>query len=591
MKKKIFITYAILLLMGTLLTGLLSLSFIRLSYLSNIEQMLMTNGNLINSFVEDELSAGDFPEINFSSLAKKYASEVNVRVTFIDRQGFVIGDSKIEESEIEKIENHLSRPEIQKAMEGEIGISERLSSTVKIDYLYVAIPMKKDGGIYGVTRLAYPLNEINKINIGLIRNIVISVIIGLVIAIPLGYRYLNHITEPIKEITNIARKIANGDYNNRVNVESTDEIKILADTFNFMSHTLSTNISELQDKNTKLQSIISSMKEGLIAVDNHKKIILINSPAEKFFNIDSENVFGEQILTLINNDKLKKVLKEMLEKSTSDKVEVAVENPERKILKIYTEFIKLNEDPNRIIGTLILILDVTEMRKLEKMRTDFVANVSHELKTPLTSITGFIETLKGGAINNEKVRDRFLDIIEIETERLTRLIEDLLTLSDIESNGINFAKKEEISINNVIFEVSHMAEELARQKNIKYSYEVEEDLQYLCGSKDWFKQLVLNLLENAIKYTPEGGEVRCLAYQRSNNAFIKVKDTGVGIPKKDIPRLFERFYRVDKARSGKVGGTGLGLAIVKHIVIAFNGEIRVKSEEGKGSEFTVRIPF
>ncbi len=591
MKKKIFITYAILLLMGTLLTGLLSLSFIRLSYLSNIEQMLMTNGNLINSFVEDELSAGDFPEINFSSLAKKYASEVNVRVTFIDRQGFVIGDSKVEESEIEKIENHLSRPEIQKAMEGEIGISERLSSTVKIDYLYVAIPMKKDGGIYGVTRLAYPLNEINKINIGLIRNIVISVIIGLVIAIPLGYRYLNHITEPIKEITNIARKIANGDYNNRVNVESTDEIKILADTFNFMSHTLSTNISELQDKNTKLQSIISSMKEGLIAVDNHKKIILINSPAEKFFNIDSENVFGEQILTLINNDKLKKVLKEMLEKSTSDKVEVAVENPERKILKIYTEFIKLNEDPNRIIGTLILILDVTEMRKLEKMRTDFVANVSHELKTPLTSITGFIETLKGGAINNEKVRDRFLDIIEIETERLTRLIEDLLTLSDIESNGINFAKKEEISINNVIFEVSHMAEELARQKNIKYSYEVEEDLQYLCGSKDWFKQLVLNLLENAIKYTPEGGEVRCLAYQRSNNAFIKVKDTGVGIPKKDIPRLFERFYRVDKARSGKVGGTGLGLAIVKHIVIAFNGEIRVKSEEGKGSEFTVRIPF
>lgn len=591
MKKKIFITYAILLLMGTLLTGLLSLSFIRLSYLSNIEQMLMTNGNLINSFVEDELSAGDFPEINFSSLAKKYASEVNVRVTFIDRQGFVIGDSKIEESEIEKIENHLSRPEIQKAMEGEIGISERLSSTVKIDYLYVAIPMKKDGGIYGVTRLAYPLNEINKINIGLIRNIVISVIIGLVIAIPLGYRYLNHITEPIKEITNIARKIANGDYNNRVNVESTDEIKILADTFNFMSHTLSTNISELQDKNTKLQSIISSMKEGLIAVDNHKKIILINSPAEKFFNIDSENVFGEQILTLINNDKLKKVLKEMLEKSTSDKVEVSVENPERKILKIYTEFIKLNEDPNRIIGTLILILDVTEMRKLEKMRTDFVANVSHELKTPLTSITGFIETLKGGAINNEKVRDRFLDIIEIETERLTRLIEDLLTLSDIESNGINFAKKEEISINNVIFEVSHMAEELARQKNIKYYYEVEEDLQYLCGSKDWFKQLVLNLLENAIKYTPEGGEVRCLAYQRSNNAFIKVKDTGVGIPKKDIPRLFERFYRVDKARSGKVGGTGLGLAIVKHIVIAFNGEIRVKSEEGKGSEFTVRIPF
>ncbi len=591
MKKKIFATYAILLLMGTIITGLLSLSFMRISYLENIEKMLVTNGNLINSLVEDKLGDKTFAQINFSELAYKYSEEINARVTFVGKDGKVIGDSQVKESELHKIENHLYRPEIQEAIKGEIGISERFSTTVQIDYLYVAIPMKTGGIVYGFTRLAYPLHEINKINLGLIKNIIISVIIGLVIAIPLGYRYLNHITEPIKEITNIARKIANGDYKSRVNVESTDEIKILADTFNFMSHTLNTNISELQDKNTKLKSIISSMKEGLIAVDNNKKIILINSPAKKFFNIDSNDVFGAKVLTVINNQRLKNVLGEMLDKSVADKAEVAVEEPERKTLKIYTESIKLNEDPNRIIGTLILILDVTEMRKLEKMRTDFVANVSHELKTPLTSIMGFIETLKSGAINNEKVRDRFLNIIEIETERLTRLIDDLLTLSDIESNRLNFGKKEKISLNNVIGEISHMAEELAKQKNIKYSYEVEDDLPYLYGSKDWLKQLVLNLLENAIKYTPDGGEVKFFGYQRKNKIFIKVKDTGIGIPKKDIPRLFERFYRVDKARSRKIVGTGLGLAIVKHIVIAFNGEIRVKSEEGKGTEFTVRIPL
>ncbi len=591
MKKKIFTTYAILILIGTLITGLLSLSFIRISYLENVENMLMTNGRLINRLVEEKLINQSLDEIEFSSLSHMYSNEINARVTFIDIEGKVVGDSQIEESNLHNIENHLYRSEIQKAISGEVGISERFSSTVKIDYLYVAIPMKRNNEILGVTRLAYPLNEINKINIGLIRNIIISVFIGLLIAIPLGYRYLNHITEPIKEITNIARKIADGDYKSRVSVQSSDEIKLLADTFNFMSYTLNTNISELQDKNTKLKSIISSMKEGLIAIDNNKKIILINAPAKKFFNINAEDVFGVQLQSLINNNKLKNVLNEMLFQSTAEKAEVMVTEPETKALKIYTDFIKLNEDPNRIIGTLILILDVTEMRKLEKMRTDFVANVSHELKTPLTSIMGFIETLKSGAINNEKVRDRFLDIIEIETGRLTRLIDDLLTLSDIESNGLNFGKKEQISVNNVVEEVSHMAEELSKQKSIKYTYEIEGDLPYIYGSRDWLKQLVLNLVENAIKYTLENGEVKVFGYQRKNNIFIKVKDSGIGIPKKDIPRLFERFYRVDKARSQKFGGTGLGLAIVKHIVIAFGGEIRVKSEEGKGAEFTVRIPL
>lgn len=591
MKKKIFVTYAILILMGTILTGLLSLSFIRISYLENIEKMLITNGNLINSLVEDKLDDKIFSEVDFSSLAYKISDEINARVTFIDRYGGVIGDSEIKKEDLNTIENHKDREEVKKALNGSIGKSERFSTTVKVDYLYVAVPMEKGGIVYGVTRLAYPLNEINKINFGLIRNIIISVIIGIVIAIPLGYRYLNHITGPIKEITNTARRMANGDFNSRVNVESTDEIKILADTFNFMSNTINTNISELQDKNTKLQSIIGSMKEGLIAVDNHKGIMLINSPAKKLFDIGLEDILGKHILTLIKNEKLKDGLKEMLNRNTSSKVEVTLEEPTKKILKIYTEFIKLNDDPNRIIGTLILILDVTEVRKLEKMRTDFVANVSHELKTPLTSIMGFIETLKNGAINNDNVRDRFLNIIEIETERLTRLIDDLLTLSDIESNGIGFAKKVNIPISDVIYEISHMAEELAKQKNIRYSHEVEENLPFLYGSRDWFKQLLLNLVENAIKYTTEDGEVKVLVYKRKSNLFVTVKDTGIGIPKKDIPRLFERFYRVDKARSRKVGGTGLGLAIVKHIVISFGGEIKVKSEEGKGSEFIVRIPL
>ena len=237
-----------------------------------------------------------------------------------------------------------------------------------------------------------------------------------------------------------------------------------------------------------------------------------------------------------------------------------------------------------------LIQDVTEVRKLENMRSDFVANVSHELKTPLTSIAGFIETLKNGAIKNEKVRDRFLDIIEIETERLTRLIEDLLSLSAIESGKLIYSK-EQIMINETVEEINLMVGPLIKQKNLNYQTEVESALPPIVGNKDWFKQMIINLIDNAIKYTPEEGLIKLLVYKRYKNLFIVVKDTGIGIPKGDIPRLFERFYRVDKARSRKIGGTGLGLAIVKHIVLAFFSDIRVSSEVGKGTEFVLKIPL
>ncbi|WIF95360.1 two-component system histidine kinase PnpS [Caminicella sporogenes] len=591
MKKKIFVTYIILLLLETILTGLFSLSFIKMSYLSNIEEMLITDGNLVNKMVEDKIKEKYFKDIDFSKLAKEYSKQINARITFINRNGVVVGDSEIDKSDLKNIENHMNRPEIKKALKGIIGKSQRYSSTLDINYLYVAVPVVKDGIIYGVTRLAYPLNKINKIYFNFIKKIVISMVIGVAVAMLLGYRYINRITEPIKEITVTAQKISNGDFSSRVYVESEDEVKILADTFNLMAEKLNDNISELQDKNTKLKSILTSMKEGLIAIDNSNRIILINSPAKKLFNIEKEDVLKEEIFNLINNEELKISLEKIINDNDLEKIEVAIDEPDMRILKIYKYLIKLNQDPNRIIGKLILIVEVTEMRRLEKMRTEFVANVSHELKTPLTSILGFVETLKNGAIDNEKVRDKFLNIIEIEAERLTRLIDDLLTLSDIESNKLSSNKKEYIDVYEEMIQIKDMMEEIAKQKDIEFICEIQESLPNIYGNRDWFKQMIINLVDNAIKYTPEGGIVRVSAYEKENSIFISVKDTGIGIPKKDIPRLFERFYRVDKARSRKVGGTGLGLAIVKHIVLSFGGKVDVYSEEGKGAEFLVKIPL
>ncbi|PLX33753.1 MAG: PAS domain-containing sensor histidine kinase, partial [Clostridiales bacterium] len=229
--------------------------------------------------------------------------------------------------------------------------------------------------------------------------------------------------------------------------------------------------------------------------------------------------------------------------------------------------------------------------KLEKMRTDFVANVSHELKTPLTSISGFVETLKGGAVNDDKVRDRFLDIIEMESSRLSRLLDDLLVLSNIETSQIGMSRKSEIKVKKTVIEVFEMVEKAADGKSIELESEIPDDLPNLYGNGDWFKQMLLNLVDNAVKYTPENGSVGVSAYRLDSDVFIKVKDNGMGISQEDVSRLFERFYRVDKARSRDIGGTGLGLAIVKHIVLAFGGDIKVRSDEGKGSEFIVRIPI
>ncbi|MBB6216992.1 two-component system phosphate regulon sensor histidine kinase PhoR [Anaerosolibacter carboniphilus] len=590
MQRKIFITYTILLLVGIIISGVLTLGFMKGSYIETIERTLVSNGNLVNQFVEDRIKEDSFYQIEFPELANRYAKQVNARVTFINNNGIVIGDSEIRPEQLPNIESHLYRPEVQEALNGKIGKSNRYSTTTESNYLYVAIPIIIEERIYGVTRLAFPLVEIDRLNMRLLQNTLIAAFCGAIVATILGYRYVNSVTKPIKEITQTAQKIANGDFKNRVYVKSSDEIGILADTFNIMAAKLNETISELWDKNTKLQSTLSSMNEALFAVDNGYKIILMNAVAKSLFKIDADDVIGKHILEVIRSNKLHDVLKDMLNTQSIGQKEIAIDYPETKILKIYTNFIRLDVDPNRIIGIMALIQDVTEMRKLENMRSEFVANVSHELKTPLTSITGFIETLKGGAIENEKVRNRFLDIIEIETERLRRLIDDLLSLSAIENNKFPLTR-EEISVNEVIMEINNMVEGLVLQKHIHYVTEIESSLPTIIGNRDRFKQMMLNLIENAMKYTPDHGVVKVLVYKKYDNIFLVVKDTGIGIPKQDIPRLFERFYRVDKARSRKVGGTGLGLAIVKHIVMSFNGDIRVQSEIDKGTEFTVRIPI
>ncbi|GAB6088341.1 two-component system histidine kinase PnpS [Alkaliphilus crotonatoxidans] len=584
MQKKILGAFFIVLLLGILLTGSLFMGLIRSSYMNELEARLISNGKLIEQFLtETELSLAE-GELN--KIVKEYGDRIEARITLINGQGVVVADNAAEKS---NMENHRERQEVKRALEGEIGTTTRYSSTLGADMFYVAIPVTSRELPFQVIRLAVGLNQIQAISRSLYYYIGISIIVGLLASLILGYRFIRQLMVPIKDITDASQKIASGGFDRRVTVTSDDEIGELANNFNHMAARLKDMVGKLSESNTKFKALLTSIKNPIIAVDNKHRIILLNPAAEALFHIKLENTLGKHLLEVIRNNVLDEHIKAILVQNQETQIEIHLHDPE-KILKIYSNPITMEEDPTKVMGIVALIEDVTEIRKLEKIRSDFVANVSHELKTPLTSISGFVETLKSGTIEDETVKMRFLDIIDIETERLTRLIDDILTLSEIE-NIQSKTVNQEINTYKMIQEVEMMIRPIAVNKGLTLMAEVDSNLPPLIANRDWFKQMLINLLDNAIKYTPQGGKIHLNAFQKYNNIIINVKDTGIGIPKKDIPRLFERFYRVDKARSRKVGGTGLGLAIVKHIVLSLGGKIKVNSDISKGTEFTVIIPI
>ncbi|QIB26679.1 two-component system histidine kinase PnpS [Caloranaerobacter azorensis] len=584
MQKRIFITFLTLISIGILTTGMLSISLMRINYVRDIEDKLISNAKLIETFIEEQ---ENIDKIDFNELADIFSKKIQARITFINKGGWVIGDS---DADIKKLDNHSDRPEVIKARQGKIGISKRYSKSLEYEMIYVAVPVSVESDKIDVIRLSVPLKDISEYYNLMYRYIFLSIVAGLLVAMFVGYRYVKSVTKPIKELTIATRKISSGNFGELVKVRTEDEIGLLADNFNKMSLKLKDTINELLDKNTKLKAILSSMINGVIALDNNKRIILVNPVAEKMLEIKEADVRNKHVLEVLKDLNLKENICELLNTNVQSKFEIEVKEPNNRIFNVYINPIKLTNDPNRIIGVLVIIQDITEIRRLERMRKDFVANVSHELKTPLTSIRGFIETLKTGAVEDKEIRNKFLDIIDIETSRLTNLIEDLLLLSQIENTN-EMTKKDIIDVNKAIEEVIQVLEELAKKRGVRLIEKVNRKLPNLSGNKGWFKQMLINLIDNGIKYTPEGGTVTITAYSTKNRLVIKISDTGIGIAKQHLPRLFERFYRVDKARSRKVGGTGLGLAIVKHIVLAFRGEISVKSKVNKGTEFIVSLPL
>lgn len=488
-----------------------------------------------------------------------------VRCTVIDKNGNVVYDSVDKD-----LNSHRDRDEVIKANKYGEGYSTRISETTGKKTVYYAEKLE-DGTIL---RASLPFETIDIFEPTNLKVCIGIVTIVMLFSVSLSMKLVRTIIEPLKNLENVTARIAGGDLNIRVKSLSNDEIGSLGKTFNNMADQLQAKIREVVDKQNRLESILRSMESGVIAVDGDDTVITINPYAKRVFGI-RRDISGEKISKYIKDYDINTFLNE---EDDSEK-EVKILHPVERELRIKKASIIDGIDR---IGKVIAVQDISDIKRLENMRSQFVANVSHELKTPLTSIKGFTETLK--YVEDEETRKKFLDIIEKEADRLGRLINDILILSKIESDISG--EEDEFLPNKVVDDVINMVKVLADNKNITIELD-ERNYDLLFGDKDRFLQLVLNIVENSIKYSNEGSTVKISSFTKGDNYNLIVEDNGIGIPKEDIPRIFERFYRVDKAR--KSGGTGLGLAIVKHIVKTFNGNIKVESVLGVGSKFIIQI--
>ncbi|MDD5347652.1 MAG: ATP-binding protein, partial [Candidatus Omnitrophica bacterium] len=394
------------------------------------------------------------------------------------------------------------------------------------------------------------------------------------------------IARPITRIIYASRRFAKGEFAHRIHYDSRDEIGSLAGTLNQMAQDIEEKIRHLQFQNQQLRSVFESMVEGMILVDKEQMVLSVNSTVEKIFGVARQEAEGRLFLEAIRNADIAEVVNLVLARGEAVSRELSIVWPVKKTFQINAAPIF---ETGAVAGCLLVVHDITEIRRLETIRSDFVANVSHELKTPLTSIKGFVETLAEGALEDKANARHFLSIIQEHADRLNNLINDLLDLSYLESKEIVVAK-EELSLKNLIDRVVSGFQSQARKKTVQVYNEVSDKVR-VRADRAKLEQVLTNLVDNAIKFNKEKGSIRILSSQDAAGVRVAIEDTGLGIPAKDIPRIFERFYRVDKARSRELGGTGLGLSIVKHIVELHAGSVGVESTEGLGATFWFILPL
>lgn len=580
MKRKLLLSYFIIIIVAV---GISTAAFWSQGY-SYISQKSHDYYLLQAKLLSDIFNQNPFKSREeLEHFVEKYGESYQVRLTLIQEDGEVLADSDKEA----QLENHATRKEVIQALKGESVSMNRYSKTMGQDYSYSAVPID-NGRIKGVLRVSLPLAEIRALDQGLTKSVIGSFVACIIVAFILAVIFVKVISTPIAEVTQAAEKVSEGDYDIKIYTREKNELGRLAKSFNIMATNLKANIQKLTRRNIELEAMLGSMKSGVIAIDESNAILFHNQAFSKMLAQEGKDYVGKSLYNVMRNavsfDAMDAVRKSK-ETEIREGLFTNIEDDTQRMIRVTAT--PLSQEEGKTLGVLLILEDTTKIKKLESIRSDFVSNVTHELKTPLTSIRGFIETLKNGAIKEEKTARKFLDIIDIEAERLYTLIQDILILSEIEQK-----KDYEVvpcSVESCIQSVIELLEgKLNENVTIVYN-PVPYIKPYYCNP-DRMKQLLINLLDNAMKYT-EKGTITIACKEETNLLILNVSDTGIGIKQEDLPRIFERFYRVDKSRSRKQGGTGLGLSIVKHIVELYNGNIHVESKLEVGTTFEIRLPY
>lgn len=518
---------------------------------------------------------------------KSVGRRTSTRITVILPSGKVVSDSF---ENAEAMENHSDRPEIIEAFTGKVGSAVRYSETLTKTMMYVAIPINPSGPVEAVLRTSVPLTAIEQSLLSIRVELVIWGVVMALLAAAISFWVARRISAPIRRLRNGAEHFAQGDFSKRLPVPESEEIAALTRAMNDMAEHLSLRITTITDQRNKLEAVLSSMLEGVVAVDPKGNIVQLNKAAAEIFDTSPELAVNKSFMEMSRNHQLQNFVQQAVSGQNPISSDIVFfKRPEDHFYNVHST--PIIDEANNRSGTLIVFNDVTTLKRLENIRQDFVANVSHEIKTPLTAIKGFVETLRYGAMENVDENRRFLEIIERHVNRLNAIIEDLLVLSRLEQQD----EKNEIELNstpvkNILLTAAQVCQSSADEKKIALEINCPANLVVEID-ETLMEQALINLIDNAVKYSPKERPVIINAALTEKMVIITIKDHGAGIPKKHIPRIFERFYRVDKARSRDMGGTGLGLAIVKHIINSHGGQIRVESTLGEGSTFTVQLPL
>ncbi|EDN9285101.1 cell wall metabolism sensor histidine kinase WalK [Listeria monocytogenes] len=582
---KIGLSFFILFFVVMVIVGVFSGELMKSTYLNMKENQLEDAAKILLQTTNMENLDLDKDAATIQKSLDPLGEDIDARITVIDSKGDVVADTK---KDPEKLDNHMNRPEVTDILKkGEsVGISIRESDSLGYSMLYVAVPVKHQGKTDGVLRISISLESVDAAVAKLWGNLALIFGIALVIIAAISVFIARKITRPVREIIEVSTDLANHKYDSRIHGKISGELQDLSISVNTLAESLETQMFEIKQNEQRLNAIVQNLVSGVMLINVDKQVIMTNRTMYQI--LGETEITGKPFYEVIKSFALSQLIEATFETKTIQQKEIILYFPREMILDASVSPI-LGEN-GEITGIILLLHDITQIRHLENVRSEFVTNVSHELKTPVTALKGFAETLLDGAMYDEVLLKKFLTIIKEESDRLHRLIMDILALSRIEQNPVA-ENIELVDVDEVIEQSARTIFEMATEKNIRVTIPEKTSASVMIETdRDKLQQIVINLLSNAINYTPVDGKVEVKLIEQEAEVIIEVTDNGIGIPAKDIDRVFERFYRVDKARSRHSGGTGLGLSIVKHLVENCGGRIEVESQEEVGSTFRVTLP-